>query len=447
MDRSDYEYSTLEVDDTQCLTQIKSNTRHDVPETQPGNSLPEAFPSDAPEVIDGREGARPRRSMLCGLRRKTFWVALATGVTLIAISIAVGIGVGVTSQKNSNSSSTAPPSPSPSPSGNVASFSRLAAANYTDRQKAEHTLVYYQDDALNLWMADLDLTKNAWTQSQVNTTGYKPKNGTPIAAINIKIQARVDLHIRFVSETNYIRALFLDRLNNRDWRIAHKPDSVWSVTDESNLGDYYAQCDGCDSTGFMIFQSDHTHKTAFAYPYNDFSFNNSIPDGIVPDLGTAYALAPIQAIEELGDTHGYAGIYLSVDQALREFYFATGHGVKVTNVNLTMTVDAGAQIAAMSYAQNGLRYVQVLVTRETGGVQMAYLDGGPAQDWTWTDVVGGMEEVVPLSPISATPVGRVYALEEGENGRRRIVEFNRTSSTGIPKFERLGPINITAVST
>lgn len=58
-----------------------------------------------------------------------------------------------------------------------------------------------------------------------------------------------------------------------------------------------------------------------------------MPDGIVPDTGTAYALVPIEAIEELGDTEPYAGLYLSVDQALREFYFATGHGWKATNVN------------------------------------------------------------------------------------------------------------------
>lgn len=107
-----------------------------------------------------------------------------------------------------------------------------------------------------------------------------------------------------------------------------------------------------------------------------------------------------------------------------------------------MNIDSGAHIAAMTYTQNNLRYVQVLVTRETGGVQMAYLDGGPDREWSWMDTIDGMENVIPLSPISATQIGRVYALEEGEDGHQ-IVEFRRTSTTGTPTFEHLGPLKLT----
>lgn len=85
----------------------------------------------------------------------------------------------------------------------------------------------------------------------------------------------------------------------------------------------------------MVFHSDRIDATAFAYPGEPYAynFNSSMPDGIVPDTGTAYALVPIEAIKDLGDTHPYAGLYLSVDQALGEFYFASGHGWKATNVN------------------------------------------------------------------------------------------------------------------
>lgn len=71
---------------------------------------------------------------------------------------------------------------------------------------------------------------------------------------------------------------------------------------------------------------------------------------------------------------------------------------------------------------------------------MAYLDGGPDNPWNSTISVAGMENVIPLSPIAATRAGRVYALEQRENGVQ-IAEFNRTSVTGLPVFERLGIVD------
>lgn len=181
MEQRQYGYSTLELDDRQCLTQVKSNDRQPLSDTQPGNDLPEVAPSDALEVVDNTDGAGPRDrgTTLCGLRRKTFWIALTAAATLIAVSTAVGVGVGVAKSKSS-------PSAGDGRIGRVAPFSRLAAANYTDRQNVNHTQVYYQDDYLNLWMADLDLKKNEWTGTQVNTTELFPRNGTPIAAFNLQ---------------------------------------------------------------------------------------------------------------------------------------------------------------------------------------------------------------------------------------------------------------------
>lgn len=180
MEQRHYGYSTLELDDRQCLTQVKSNDRQHLSDTQPGNDLPEVAPSDALEVVDNTDGAGPRdRGTLCGLHRKTLWIALTAAAALIAVSIAVGVGVGVAKSKSS-------PSAGDGRIGRVAPFSRLAAANYTDRQNVNHTQVYYQDDDLNLWVADLDLTRNEWTGSQVNTTEILPRNGTPIAAFNLQ---------------------------------------------------------------------------------------------------------------------------------------------------------------------------------------------------------------------------------------------------------------------
>lgn len=96
----------------------------------------------------------------------------------------------------------------------------------------------------------------------------------------------------------------------------------------------------------------------------------------------------------------------------------------------------------MSYARNGLRYGQVLITRAAGGVTMAYADGAPSNQWTYTDSVGGMEKVMSLSAISATQTGRVFALEQGADGPE-MVQFVRTSEIGMPAFERVGVVNAT----
>lgn len=65
-------------------------------------------------------------------------------------------------------------------------------------------------------------------------------------------------------------------------------------------------------------------------------------------------------------------------------------------------IHPGAQMAAMSYKHNDLRYVQVLLTRKDGGVAIAYLDGGPVEDWVYVESVKGIEMVIALSPIAAT---------------------------------------------
>lgn len=111
-----------------------------------------------------------------------------------------------------------------------------------------------------------------------------------------------------------------------------------------------------------------------------------------------------------------------------------------------MEIDPGAPIAATSYVYGGKRYVQVLVTRTAGGVRMAYLDGGTnsTADWAYTDEVSGMEDVVPLSPIAATQTGYVFAFEES-GGSEGVVRFRRTSTTGMPVWERVGVVNTTVV--
>lgn len=176
-------YSTLEVDQSTQLPEVNS---HDLPQTKLDNTLPEAISKDVyPEVVQSK-----KRSTIWGIRKKLFWIALCAIITAVAIAVGVGVGVGVGVNSDSSSASTEDvgeeggSANGGNSTGSVASFSQLAAENYTDKQGVERSLVYYQDNALDIWKADLDTSTDNWSLAKVNTFDMDPKNGTPIAAVN-----------------------------------------------------------------------------------------------------------------------------------------------------------------------------------------------------------------------------------------------------------------------
>ncbi|KAF2135586.1 uncharacterized protein K452DRAFT_313874 [Aplosporella prunicola CBS 121167] len=449
-------YSTLEVD-----------TSAELPQVKPTDNPPQALPKDAlPEVAAPSE-AKSRSAeaaTICGLRKAIFWASVITAaLVVIGISVGVGVGVSVTRHRNSNAGNNS--ITQDNISGRPAPFSRISASNYTDKQGLEHVHVYFQDSCLNIWMADREVRKDEWDLSPVNTTGMAPRKGTPIAAFDSVDRMNTDFHLDFSSSNNKIRNIWAADRGSSAWEIASAPDDTWEITENSGLAAYDTQCYtycedqneacfNCTIITIYVFQSPvRDNQTAVAYPYNNaVYFGTYLPDGVGPDDGTSYALVPIQPIATLGDKEPNVALYLSAQGRLSELFFAKNNRPqwKDSNLNLNMSIPTGSQIAAMSYTQNSLRYGQVILTKEDGGVMMAYLDGFPANDWTSVTSVDGMENVIALSPITATQSGQVYALERDED-RVHIVEFNRTSVTGMltgmPTFERLGPIKIPESTT
>lgn len=78
-------------------------------------------------------------------------------------------------------------------------------------------------------------------------------------------------------------------------------------------------------------------------------------------------------------------------------------------------MDSGAQLAAMSQLPDGSW-------------------NGSKSVWNFVELVEGMEEVLPLSPIAVTQSGHVYALESGP----QIVEWKLVTGNQPPTFERVG---------
>lgn len=91
----------------------------------------------------------------------------------------------------------------------------------------------------------------------------------------------------------------------------------------------------------------------------------------------------------------------------------------------------------MSQLPDGSLNIQVLITRSKGGVTLAYWNGSKSV-WNVVELVKGMEEVLPLSPIAVTQSGHVYALES----RPQIVEWRLVTGNQPPTFERVGIIGI-----
>lgn len=181
----------------------QGHNRHDehLPEVNPAcrlpevkeDNLPEVVPHVYPEVVQDHTIAGSKKgATICGLPKRIFWIAVAAAVLVVSIAVGVGVGLAVAGDSGSPStdsietgadgggnSSMTPPTP-----GRIASFSRLTAENYTSLQDVEHAQVYFQDNALDIWMADLNTYTNQWRLRKVNTKGLYPKNGTALASFN-----------------------------------------------------------------------------------------------------------------------------------------------------------------------------------------------------------------------------------------------------------------------
>lgn len=101
----------------------------------------------------------------------------------------------------------------------------------------------------------------------------------------------------------------------------------------------------------------------------------------------------------------------------------------------------GAHIAAWCSVVDGVRYVKVLSTTSSGGVQLVAWSGAVGAGWTQTSSVEGFEDVVRDSAVAFTEDGRVFAFEEGGGGVGvRLVEWAYVRGS---TWERVGVVDTT----
>ncbi|GME41699.1 Fungal fucose-specific lectin [Neofusicoccum parvum] len=442
------DYSTLEVD-------VRDHT---LPEAiiKPayGDALPEAINTTGKEVT--APAAVPQKSAtICGLRRKTFWILLGV-ILLIVIGVAVGVGAGVGVSKSNDSGSSS--SAATAYQQGIALNSRLASNNYTDSDGVEHSQVYYQDNSLAIWVADYNNATGDWALSEVmaknNQSDMTPRDGTPIACGNWwhdDDDGSSDFRVLWADQNNSIRAVYVldEAYSTSGWSVLQQFDNFLSIDTNSSLVEYLAGCNqtiGCNSADFIGFESSGSSGVKLQWFTNGGSNGQLTASGggVSPDAGTAMAVAPIPKIAKRNDSYPRVAMYLVEDDNLVELYGGTS--LNWENNDLTVDgskipVDSGAQLAATSQYRLDDFNVQILMTKIAGGVKMAYMNGA---SWSWTNSVDGMEDVMPLSPIAANQLGRVYAWENGTDtdNEPQLVEWLRITGA-TPKFQRIGVVNTT----
>ncbi|KAL0253271.1 hypothetical protein SLS55_010243 [Diplodia seriata] len=429
-ERPDTQFSTLEVDQSVNL-----------PQHRPGeNDMPEPIPQ-SPEKADAFAKVPP--TTICGLHKRTFWMTVGAVAACIIIGIAVGVGVGVGKK---DKESTAPVdnavvnTTDSTPRG-VLRETKLAAANYTDADGAEHSQIYYQNATTwDIWMGDFNSATNNWTfstiRAQNNDTPIEPRNGLQYP----------DFHIRFVDKNNTMRALWASNMSN-DWSMEQKlDDQDLPVGTDSGLATYGPECpseNACDENNFVIYGiTGGKQYICYPFVYDGKPYQLSGYDYNGADSGSALAVAPVPIVKSRNDTGTRVALYMRSAGKLVEMYGYLGHW-GMSTFDLPTSIDDGGQLAAMNLhtTAQGSNTTDVLnswvfITQSTGGVKLVYGGGFvPGDAWNSINSIKNMEDVVPLSPVAATQAGKVYALEDKDDGTRRIVEWRRESGDDIT-FER-----------
>jgi hypothetical protein len=217
------EYSTLEVDTTQRLDYLPQvapdPTPPEVHVPNPYTSYPEtnytevkpnspypfspgpATSSDAAVLASAGLPPTERKSRICGLQRKFFFVLLVLAAALI-VGVAVGVAVGLsrsgrTSSSGASSSGTGGADNS-TESGNSTALlanTRLATTNFTDQFGHDNYVIVYQLQNKAIFMSAYNSSESKWSVSPV-----VDGNGGPYSLDDVKFGTSLSLDT-YVYET------------------------------------------------------------------------------------------------------------------------------------------------------------------------------------------------------------------------------------------------------
>lgn len=272
-------YSTLEVCDAENYGPhgySYGNTNKEVV-THPNNITPQVAPFEAegaggyfPEVVNHQKEDHPSTTTtpakICGLPKRTFYIILAVGLLVVIGAIAGGVAGGLsrknhstTKTKHSDGSESDGPrpgssnvtntdgNPSQSPNVNVLGISKLASSNMTGTDGNTYRTIFFQDTSSAIIARRWDSQNKTWETSNItrimegHATPLNPIAGTPLTSISCDYNGKDQVHVWFITPTNYISTLML--------RHAKTSPNGW----------------GYDSNGSGVVETHHGSQLAAAW--------------------------------------------------------------------------------------------------------------------------------------------------------------------------------------
>ncbi|KAI2624595.1 hypothetical protein GGS26DRAFT_564333 [Hypomontagnella submonticulosa] len=173
-------------------------------------------------------------AMICGLRRKTFFLILGLAAVVV-IALVAGLAGGLASKNRSGSGADAEPSGSgdqspKDPAGTnstseklILSNSKITASNWTDPNGVVHRTIFFQDAYNSIIARRWDSKGKSWKTNNLTelmaatTTPLRPQSGTPLASASMDYNNNFETHVWFTDPNNMIRSMAsFDALNRPD---------------------------------------------------------------------------------------------------------------------------------------------------------------------------------------------------------------------------------------
>ncbi|KAI8317719.1 hypothetical protein K4K59_000075 [Colletotrichum sp. SAR11_240] len=390
---------------------------------------------DSPEVTEIHEEKRPK--LICGMKRKMFWIVLAIAIVVV---IAAGVGGGVAGSAAAANSSQSDSSSSGSGSGSgntgvILPATNIGSLNFTDQYGWENSMVFFQLRNKKVWQSYWNASTNVWTSADAKVLDTV-KEGTPISnSLLWHSTTSRDARIYYLNEDNKV----MGQINGNP--------AYGATWDQSGVSDTYTAA----STSQLLSNGQYTNDSYLdnLVVYQDSGSVirvirrigsgatdwqvNGIDTGFgTPALGTSMSLIPIQTIE--------------TNKTMRLFYISTAGaiiGLTVFSNNntwigetLPTTVATNSSLAAFSYGYDTDLTMHVLATQEGKAPILTTYSGG---EWTNQGEIAAMSGDDIPTKIAANLAGRVYGVVERNATKVEIVGWKWTNGT---TYEKIGVVDV-----
>ncbi|KAI1876221.1 uncharacterized protein JN550_001717 [Neoarthrinium moseri] len=262
------------------------------------NSVPQN--EAAWQNTDGHAAAAAPERRICGLRRRTFFIALAVAIVVV-IGVVVGAVAGVlTSRQKSASGPDNPDSPPSSTNVNVMDVSSLTASNWTDSKGFTHRAVFFQDPANALIGRRWDSQNRTWATTNVtavmanSATHLDPAPGTALASAALDWPNAYQVRVHFLDRSDLVRTTFADDpVNWPDrWKNDTMKDAKLQTIHASRLAAAWERCADKNCVGVWTVAYQGPKGAINVANYTDWTTSTVVLDSNVVTGNTALALVP-----------------------------------------------------------------------------------------------------------------------------------------------------------